>query len=181
MSIAYTKINMLVNLLKHRKLLIIGGLTLIIIIAAFFSSKKTPSFTTPQKNQINSSKGLITPSSKQTKQTTFVLETVSPPPPTYESLWSTHKITFTFNEVVDKNTIIYRVSPPTKTRLIFDDNNPKSFSILSLTGWGANQPYTFTINSSLKSINGQSLPQDINVTLTRIEPSLNPDNFPPGN
>lgn len=178
MPIAYTKISMLVNLLKQRRILIIGGVILIIVIAAIFSFKKTPSSATPQKNQTDHSRGLITPSSKPTA---LVLETISPPPPTYESLWSTHKITFTFNEAVDKNTIIYRVSPPTKTKLIFDDNNPKSFSILSLTGWDADQPYTFTIDSSLKSIDGQSLPQNINITLTRIAPSLNPDNFPPGN
>jgi len=178
MPITYNKTNMLVNFLKRRKLLIIGGLILIIIAIVFFSSKKTPSSITPQKNQIDYFKRLITPSSQQTA---LVLETISPQPPTYESLWSTHKITFTFNEEVDKNTINYQVSPSVKTKLIFDDNNPKSFSILSLTGWGADQPYVFTIDSSLKSINGRSLPQDINITLTRIEPSLNPDDFPPGN
>lgn len=179
MPIAYTKINMLLNFCKRRKWLIIGGIIIIIIlIAASSRSQKTAPAITPSKKPVDYFKRLITPSSITTA---LVLQSVSPQPPTYESLWSTRKITFTFNETLDKNTISYRVSPLTKTRLIFDENSPKSFSILSLTGWNANQPYTFNIDSSLKSLNGNPLSQDINISLTRIEPALNPDSFPPGN
>lgn len=98
------------------------------------------------------------------------LLSVSPPPPSFESIWSTELITISFSEPINPKTIEYAVSPSVQTRPIFQPSPSSSFSILPLSGWTENQTYTIVISNKLKAISGTSLKKDISITFTRRAP-----------
>lgn len=107
----------------------------------------------------------------QKPETALQLINISPQPPVFESAWSTDPIKFTFSQPLNSQTIKYIVNPTEDTRLIFKDESPNAFAILSLSGWKENQPYTITISGQLSSEEGQRLEKDINLTLTRKFPT----------
>lgn len=100
----------------------------------------------------------------------LVLTDVYPKPPVFESAWSTELIKFIFDKPVDPKTIIYTVSPEENTRIVFKQEAPSSFSILPLSGWKENQPYTIIISKDLASRDGYKMAKDITITFTRTFP-----------
>ena len=104
------------------------------------------------------------------KKTDLTLVSISPEPPTFESLWSAHKITLTFSHPLNQETINYSIKPETNTRLIFDPQNPSQFSILTLDGLKSDTAYSFTINKDLSTPDRQSLNKNLKFKLTRTQP-----------
>ncbi len=120
---------------------------------------------------------LMTSSSAQ--KTSLELTSISPEPPTFESLLSTHQIKLNFSHPLQKETIKYTISPETDTRLIFDPQYPTLISILTLDGLEPDTPYTFTIHKGLTSTENLTLKMNLQFELTRTQPDL--ENFFPPN
>lgn len=98
------------------------------------------------------------------------LLSVNPPPPSFESIWSTELITISFSEPINPKTLEYSVSPNIQTRPTFQASASNSFSVLPLSGWTENQAYTIVISKKLKAVSGTSLKKDVSITFTRRAP-----------
>lgn len=146
-----------------KKNLIIGiiGISigvLIAIIYAFVQSK-------PDKK----------PAPSPTTKEGLTLIKINPQPPTFESVWSTEKITLTFNKPIDQKTIYHQVSPPEDLKIIFNGASPTSFSFVPLTGWKENVQYTLSVSKQLSSTSGEQLAKDLEVKFTRHAPENLPE------
>lgn len=154
---------------------------LLILILSFLpfptpeTSPETSPETTPQPQPFTDQfKKLLPDSVDSPTPTTSKLSLVSitPTPPEFKSIWSTEKISLTFDQIINPDTISYRVSPSTRTKTIFDDSQPQTFSIVPLTGWQENQVYTITVSQKLSTPNHLQLDSPLTFTITRKLPNL---------
>ncbi len=164
--------------LKSHRLytLILAIILILILILSFLPSptyKTSPDASQPQPLTDQFKKHLPDSVDSPTSTTSELsLVSITPTPPEFESIWSTEKISLTFNQVINPDTISYRVSPPTRTKTIFDDSQPQTFSIVPLTGWQENQTYTITVSQKLSTPNQQQLNSPLTFTITRKLPNL---------
>lgn len=107
---------------------------------------------------------------QEPQKESLLLISINPPPPTFESIWSVEPIILNFNQPLNPQTIKYQIQPTTTVRVVIDDNNPNRFSLLPLSGWNENQPYSVIISSQLSSTTGNQLDKDITFTFTRLVP-----------
>ncbi len=145
-----------------KKNLIIGviGISVGVLIAVIFA--------------INQAKPDKQPTPPPTKEP-LTLTKVSPQPPIFQSIWSTEKITLTFNKPIDPKTIYHQVAPPEDLKLIFNQSSPNSFSFVPLTGWEENVQYTLSVSKRLSSTSGEQLEKDLEIKFTRHAPENLPE------
>jgi len=162
---------------SHRLYTLILAIILILILILSFlpspSHKTSPD--TPQPQPLTDQFKKLLPSSVDSPTPTISklsLVSITPAPPEFESIWSTEKISLTFDQIINPDTISYRVSPSTRTKTIFDDSQPQVFSIIPLTGWQENQAYTITVSQKLSTPNHQQLDSPLTFTITRKLPNL---------
>lgn len=94
------------------------------------------------------------------------------------SIWPTVKIKFTFNELIDPDTIKYSVSPYLKTRIIAEERPSNSFEILSLEPLKEGVEYKFTITKTIKSLKGLNMEEDYVFPIRRLTPKPGDIEFP---
>jgi len=165
--------------LKSHRLstLILVILLILILILSFTPSpidKTDPKATSQPQPPIDQFKKLLPDSIDSPTPVTSKLSLISitPTPPEFESIWSTEKISLTFDQIINPDTISYQVSPSTRTKTIFDDSQPQTFSIVPLTGWQENQTYAITISQNLSTPNQYQLDSPLTFTITRRLPDL---------
>lgn len=100
---------------------------------------------------------------------------VNPQPPTFESIWSTEKITLIFNKPIDRKTIYHQIFPQEDLKIIFSETSPTSLSFVPLTGWEENVQYTLSVSKRLSSTSGEQLEKDIEIKFTRHAPENLPE------
>lgn len=164
---------------SHRLFTLTLTIILLLILILSFLPSSTPETspeTTPQPKPPLTDQfkkllpDIFDPSTPTPSQLSLV--SITPSPPEFESIWSTEKISLTFDQIIDPNTISYRVSPSTRTKTIFDNSQPQTFSIVPLTGWQENQVYTITVSQKLSTPNHAQLDSPLTFTITRKLPNL---------
>lgn len=143
----------LIRLVK--KYFVVLIVLLIICLVLFLRSLTTPKQTTPIQSPAPQSSIQLQPVK------------VIPENGKISSAYSVEPVVFVFNIPVDKDSIIYTVNPKTDSKVTQNAATQNEISIIPLTGWEQNTPYTIQILNAV-SLSGSTLKSPISTTVTRV-------------